>query len=353
MAFNVPTLRAIIDQIATYFEGAIDGSQPRLRGELEYILTRATADQFKDLYGFLEYLGRQLFPDSADEIYFWRWAAIWGIERKAAVAWQGVYRFTGTDTTVIPAGTQIARADGETYTTDAEATIGSVTAGLVDVAVTAENVGSDPTNADSQILELTSPIAGVDSEGAVQSTTLTGTDLETRDEGLERLLARIRTPPSGGGPGDYIRWTLENSGVTRAWEFANLEAPNSVSVAFVRDNESPIVPDAGERAAVLTYLESVAPITVGLYIITLTEQSIDLTFSALNPNTAAVLTAIEDSVNDLFVREGGPGVTIPLSRIEEAVSAAAGEISHVMTAPSADVVSTTTQVPIVGTVTGP
>lgn len=327
-----------------------------LPGDVPYALARALMAQSKGQYGYLQYIFRQCFPTSADDETFWVWASTFGVDQKPAGPWQGVARFTGTDTTVIAAGTVIVRSDGETYTTDAVATVGSVTTGLVDVSCTAVNAGTSADNDDLQPLDLQTPISGVDTESTVQSTTTAGVDVETAEEGLVRLLSRLRQPPSGGGPGDYVRWALEVDGVTRAWEFANLYGPNTVGVAFVRDNDgtgSAIVPDAGERAAVQAYLNSVAPITVAVTVITLTALTVPVTLSALNPNTSAVQAAISTSVEDFLRRESAPGGTLELSRFDAAISLADGEISHTMTAPAAAVTSTTAQIPVLGTVTFP
>jgi uncharacterized phage protein gp47/JayE len=143
-------------------------------------------------------------------------------------------------------------------------------------------------------------------------------------------------------------------GVTRAWEFPLLEGPNSVSVAFVRDNDgvgAAIVPDSGERAAVLAHLQSVAPVTVDVRVITLTALTVNVQISALNPDTSPVHTAIEASLTDFLSREGAPGTTLALSRIDAAISEADGEISHVLDSPVAAVTSATNQIPVFGTLT--
>ncbi len=348
MAVSIPTQAELIHDVASYFETDIAGSTPRLPACMEYALSRAQAGQTKGLYDHLSYILRQVFPDRADAVNFWHWASIWGIFQKAAVAWAGTYQFAGTNGTIIPALTQLGRADGPLYTTAAQVTI---TGGVALATLNASAVGALSNNANGQQLSLTTPILGVTGIGTVQSTTITGSDIETREDGLLRLLLRIRTPPSGGGPGDYVRWALEVAGNTRAWEFPLIDGPNTVAVAFTRDLESPIVPDSTERAAGLAHIATKAPITVGLSVLTLATTTIDIVLSSLTPNTLAIRNAIAASVADLLYREGGPGKTISLSRLREAISAAAGENSHVLTTPSADLVFTNLQVPIMGTVT--
>lgn len=352
MPYSPPARPVILDRVKADIRAEL-GVDP-LRRSVEYALARALTGQAKGLYGYLAWAFRQCFPDRADAEYFWQWAGIFGVDQKAAAPWRGVVRFTGVDTTAIPISTSIVRSDGATYTTDAADTIGSVSSGYVDIACTAASgyEGVDGNNDDGQPLSLVTPIADVDNTCTVQSTTTDGSDLESAEDGLTRLLIRLRTPPSGGGPGDYKAWALEISGVTRAWEFANLYGPNTVGVAFVRDDDgtgAAIIPSAGEIATVQAHLDSVAPITVGVTVITVAASSLNVTISGLNPDTAAVRAAIQTELEDLLVREGAPGGTITRSQLSSAISAAAGEVSHVLDAPAADVAFTSAQVPILGT----
>ncbi len=346
MAFQLPTFKQILARVRADFGGFSDGTTPV--ESVEYILANIQAKLSKGLYGYLTYLLRQAFYDTAEDSYFWHWFAVFGLEQKQAVAWRGTVTFTGSDGTTIPAATVVQRGDGVLYTTDADVTIAS---GTATAAVTASVADAASDNADAQPLALGSPIVGVDPDCLVASTTQSGGDVETVDQAKVRLSLQLKTPPSGGGPGDYVRWALATPGVTRAWEFANLEGPNTVSVAFVRDGDgtgSDIVPDSGERATVLAYLEARAPITVQTYVVTLAAVPLDLTLASLTPDNADVRAAIVESVTDLLEREGAPGGTILLSQINEAISAAAGEVDHVLTSPSADVTYTTAEVPVFG-----
>ena len=329
--------------------GFSDGTVPA--ESVEYRLAQALAAAVKGVYGYQSWRLKQQFPDSAEDTYFWRWAGIFGIFQKAAEPWRGTYTFTGTNGSVIDAGTELQRPDGQLYTTDAS---GVISGGEVTVAITASEAGAAANNEVGQELQLSSNIAGVDTDGTVESSTATGSDLEEPEDALARLAIKMAGASGTGAEGDYVQWALEVAGVTRAWEFPLLAGPNSVSVAFVRDDDgtgSDIVPDSTERDAVAAHLEEVRPITVTVEVITLAAQTVDIQFSELNPDTAAVKDAIAEAVADLFLREAAPGGTIALSQIAAAISGAAGEVSHVLTLPAADVVSTTSQIPIVGTVT--
>jgi uncharacterized phage protein gp47/JayE len=352
VAFSIPTLQAIIARLRADFRSEV-GVDPQRRS-IEYALLRALAGQSKGLYAYGAFSKDQGFPDRADSTHLYRWGAVWGLTQEAATPWEGTVTFTGVDTTIVPDGTELSRVGGQLYETDGAVTItsGEATATLV-AKVGYE--GSNANNDDDQPLSLSTPIVGVDSTATVASTTADGSDVETEADFLSRLLERIQNGDAarGGREGDYVAWAREVAGVTRAWEFPLLAGPNSVSIAFVRDNDVDIIPSGGERTAVEEYVQSQAPLTVEVEVITLVGVTVDLNFSALSPNTSDVGTAIAAAVTDFFNREAEPGATISLSRLNEAISSATGEISHALIDPSADIVLDVDEIAVLGTITRP
>lgn len=341
---TVPTQQAIIQRVKADFRAEL-GVEP-LRRSVEYALIRALGGQSKGLYATLQYIFREAFPTTA-KVNFWRWASLFDITQKPATAWTGVYRFTGNDGTAIPSGTLLARADGKLYETTADAEVGSSVSGRVDVAVEASEGGTVSNCDDETVLVLSSPVSGVDSDGEVQSTTVDGTDVEDIEDGLARLLQRLREPPSGGVSGDYVRWALEVEGVTRAWE--NSPGPGEVTILFVRDDDgsgAAILPNAGERSALQEYVQSKAPITVTVGVLELTAANFQVEITDLSPDTLAVRSAIDEALADFFVREAEPGGTIFVSRLREAISGAAGEVSHTLVWPAVDTTVAADEMPI-------
>lgn len=347
MPISVPTRSEILARVLSDIR-LETGADP-LRRSPERAFGVALMGQSRGLYGVLDWVLAQMFADTADEPYFWRWAAIFGIVQKAAVSWQGTLTATGVNGSPIPAGSQLTRLDGTAYETLADATIVGGTATVTAFALVAGETGDlDIGNT----LTWSSPIAGVDTDVTVASTTITGADAELAADALTRLLLRLRTPPSGGGTGDYVRWALEVTGVTRAWEFSLFFGPNSVGVAFVRDKDvGSIVPDSGERAVVQAYLRTKRPVAANVEVLTLVEMPVNITITDLEPDTGAIRTAVQASLADFFAREASPGEPIALSRLDAAISTAAGEISHVLTLPSTPPSPTALQMPVLGMIT--
>jgi uncharacterized phage protein gp47/JayE len=70
------------------------------------------------LYGYIDYLARNMLPDLCDEDWLYRHGRIKRCPRKDAVAATGYVRWDGiSGTPTLPAGTQIQRDDQVTFTT--------------------------------------------------------------------------------------------------------------------------------------------------------------------------------------------------------------------------------------------
>jgi uncharacterized phage protein gp47/JayE len=349
MPFSRPTLSELIDRAASDIETRLPGTDARLRRSNLNVLARVHAGAVHGLYGYLDWLALQLMPDTAEAEHLARWASIWGVTRKAAAAATGNVTFSGTNGTVISAGTLIQRADGAQFTTDAE---GTISAGSATVAVTASVAGADGNTAASTSLTLVSPIAGINTTATVAAGGLSGGSDEEDDDSLrERLISRIQQQPHGGADFDYETWALEVAGVTRAWVYPQELGLGTVTVRFVRDDDVSIIPDAGEVAAVQAYIDARRPVTAAVTVAAPTAVPLDFEISGLNPNNTTVKAAIEAELEDLLRREAEPGGTILISHIREAISVAAGEYDHVLVSPSANVTHTTGQLATMGTIT--
>ena len=360
MPFSRSSLQEITNRITSDFKTRITGATSLLRRSVLAVLARVNAGAFHLLYEYLDFQARQLFISTADEAGLEAHSSEYGVPRNDAVAATGSGAATGTNGVVIPAGTELQSTDDELYTTDDEET---VVGGTATLDFTASVAGADGNDDAGIILTFVSPIAGLSTSVTVDADGITGgTDEETDDDLRDRVLTRKRQPPHGGADFDYEAWALEVSGVTRVWSFPQYYGVGTIGVAFVRDDDAAILPDATQRAAVRSYivehedpgtgLTVGCPVTAepGLFIIELNSYAVNFEI-AIYPNTSTVQDAIEDNLKDLIEREGGPGETIYLSEINEAISNAAGEERHTLTSPVADVGAAVNQVHVIGTVT--
>lgn len=347
MPFSRPNLAALIERTLADALSRLTPEELLRRADAE-VYARVLAGASHALHGHIDWLSQQIIYDTAEAEYLERWCNVWGIARNPATAAVGNITCTGTNGTVIPAGTTLARSDGVEYTTNADATIA---AGTATAAVTALIAGAAGNAVAATALNLTSPIVGINSVATVAAGGLVaGTDTEDDAALRARLIARIQQPPHGGADFDYVTWALEVSGVTRAWVYAQELGLGTVTVRFVRDDDASLIPDAAEVLAVQTYIDARRPVTADITVVA--PVAVALNFSiALTPNTQVVKDAVTAELTDLLRRAAIPGATILLSHIREAISLAAGETNYTMTVPAADVPHTVGQIATMGTIT--
>jgi uncharacterized phage protein gp47/JayE len=349
MAFTRPTLTELVDRIQSDFLSRLPLVGAVLRRSLVYVFSRVMAGAAHMLHGHLDFLARQLFADQSEEEFLLRQGALFGINLKPPAFAGGPVIFSGTNGTVIPAGTIVLRSDSTAYTVNADVTIAS---GTATAAVTASVAAENGNCIAGTALSLESPIAGVDSLATVNTGGLVGgSDVEDLEDYRERVLERMRSAPHGGASADYIAWTKEVAGVTRAWVYPRELGAGNVTVRFMRDDDagSPI-PDSGEVATVQAHLNAVRPVTAIVTVVAPVAVPINFTIHPV-PDTTATRAAITAELTDLLRREAEPGVTTLLSHLRAAISNATGITDYTLTSPAADVTHTTGQIATMGTIT--
>lgn len=361
MPWNRPTLPEIRERIEGDIKSGL-GLTNLLRRSFLKILARAYAGAVHLLHGFLEYISRQVFPDTAEVQYLERWGAIFGVLRNPATFAEFEITITGTNGTVIPINSVYQDASGNQFNTSSEVTI---TGGQAIVKLVAQVAGASSNPLLGDFVSLLSPIAGVNSDAEVTLIVIDASDVETDESYRARLLDYIRQPPSGGAANDYIQWALSITGVTRAWVLPLNLGPGTVGVAVVQDDEDPISASPAKIQEVLDYINEVRPVTAQVSVFTPNLAPMDLTIE-LKPNTASVQAAVEAEIRDLILRDSAvegsyktPSENntgkILLSRINEAISIAQGEEDHNITlinggAP-ADVTPSANELVVLGTIT--
>lgn len=349
MPFNRKTPKQVVDGLNTEIDAAFPNADSRVRFTVENMLARVIAMASHELYGFIDYLSKQMLPITAVAEWLLRHCETWKVYQKVAAPAKGSTQFTGTNGLIIPAGTIVRRSDNAEYSVDADVT---VSGGVAIANVTASVAGAAGGSVSGTRLSLTSPIPGVASDSFVTADGLTqGTDIESEDLVRGRLLTRIQNPPHGGAKHDYEFWAMEVPGVTRAWCYPKQYGLGTVGIIFVMDDKvGTIIPSAGEVQAVADYIETVRPVCPEITVIAPTPIAVNFEIH-LNPNTLVVQNAVQAELEDFFRRESVPGEPLFLSRINEAISAADGEFDHVLVTPSANVTRTYGQLSTLGVIT--
>lgn len=362
MAFNRPTLQNLIDRVSEDIKGGLE-LITLLRRSFLTVIARALAGLSHLLFGYLAWLEKQVFLDTADdEEIIQRWGGIWGVTQKLATFSKFIVNVTGTAGTVVPVNTIYRRTDGVQFETDAEVTL---TGSGDTLALTAIESGAASEVAVADVIAILSPIAGLNSNSTVASITIKPEDTESIESYKARILDRIRNPPSGGASHDYIQWALEVAGITRAWVGPQSLGPGTVLVFVVSDGEDPITPITAKLTETFDYIEERRPVTASVTVVAPDLFPMDLQIE-LRPNLTAVQEAITTELQDLILREAqvpgtfkAPGELydgkLLLSHINEAIAIGVGEEDHILdlingSAP-ADVVPPTGNLIVLGTIT--
>lgn len=339
MAFQRPTLQEIADRVQADFVSRLELVGAVLRRSVVNVLARVIAGAAHMMHGHLDFLSLQLFPDKSEGPYLLRQAALFGISPKPAAFAIGLtVPLVGVNGSIVPIHSVLQRSDGVEFETDAEVVIAGGVAAPTITALVAGEAG----NADAGVvLTFESPIAGVNAQVTVGGDGLVdGSDEETIDELRARFIARLQQPPNGGSAADWVAWTLQVAGVTRAWVYPLELGAGAVTVRFVRDDDVDLIPDAGEVAAVLAYLNTVRPVTAVVTVLAPIAAPVAFTI-ALTPNNSDTRAAATAELDAIIKADAEPGSTLLLSHLRDAVGAADGVTNYVMTAPAADVANAT------------
>lgn len=344
MAFDRPTLRELITQMTTDAEREAGAKQ--LRQSNLRVLPKVFAYACHGLYGFITWILKQLFPDTAEKQFLERQASIQGIYRRTASKATGTLTVSYTEGATLPVGTIFMADDQTRYETTAEPEVGSYT-----VPVQCLETGTIGNREASQTYTLVSPVVGVDAE-AVGSEMAGGAEAESDESLRKRLLFRLQNPPRGGAKEDYIAWAEEVPGVTRAWCFPKEQGIGTVVVRFATDGMTEDgIPTSGMVQIVSDYIAEVAPVTATPYVVAPVAKPVNFRIKDLIPDSESVRAQVEAELKSLFIKEAHPGEALKLTHIQQAISSAAGEEDYELLEPTADVPADSTQLLVVGEVT--
>lgn len=233
------------------------------------------------------------------------------------------------------------------------------------VPIKAVEYGENGNSAGGSQLSLISPIVNVDNacylpyDGASL-----GLDIETDEELRARLLERtsnFTAPFTASGLPVFIKENI--AGVTRIWVQTATPSAGYVTIYFVRDNDSNIIPSAAQvnavKNAIIDEDNGIKPAnTPNSYVVVAapTAVPIAITFSSLSPNTKAMKTAITETLTDYFksasVNVGGD---ILLNEINALIYSVIDEDGNsptfALSAPSANTAISDSQLATLGTIT--
>jgi uncharacterized phage protein gp47/JayE len=332
----------------------------KAEGSFVYDLLAATALALEPTYLTMDAVMNQAFLQTATGTYLDARADELGLTRKAATAATVTVTFTGTEGTLVPAGTRVtnvvpAGTSGTpvSFETTAAATIASGSASAPALATTA---GANGNVVAGSIARLETGIAGV---FTVTNATAAQGGAEVEDDATlrDRALARARTGRGPGTPGDYAAWARSVVGVGQAVVEPLWNGNGTVRVVVMDDAYAPVSADV--LAAVTSTIAANAPIGAAVTVITPVTVSINVSATlALDAGytAAAVLPAVQLALTS-YLRTVRPGGTVYLNKVGAAIDQVPGVLDYSslqIGAPSlggANLTLSSGQKPILGTVT--
>lgn len=369
MPYARPSLTALRTQaMQDIAASGLTGANGFLRNSVLRVLAWVQAGMAHLHYGFLDWIAKESIPFTCDAEFLDGWAALKGVTRKAATAATGTWTGTGVNGSVLSAGIALIRADQVQYVTTASATVLS---GTVTVAIAAVVAGANG-NADiATPLSLANTVTGINATGAAGTALTGGADIETDAALRTRMLQAYAAPSQGGAKADYVTWALQVAGVTRAWCNPNglgvgtavvytmfdvteaayngfPQGTNGVATAETRGTVA-----TGDQLAVANHIYPLRPVTALVYSYAPAPQALAFTVAGLNPNTAAMQTAVTAALTALLMEKASPlaDTAIDQSDADAAILAVPGVVSFRVTAPSFPQTPTLGNIFTLGTVT--
>lgn len=299
---TVPTIPEIRDQILADIQAGLGITTPLLPKSVWRVIAKALAGAVYLAYLFGRWAYAQIFTETAGEDALILRGEEYGLVRTPPVEWRGTATATGTEGTTIPDGT-LWSYGGAVYQQDGDEVIAS---GTATITIFALEPGETESLANATVIDLASPLIGIDRTATVASTTQSGTDEEDLEDYRARIAFRQAAQPQGGAKADYIGWATEVAGIAEA--FVDSPTAGVVNVYPLAEVDDPAdrVPGAGVLATVEAYLNDdvrrpLGPATIEA--LAFDEIEFDVDIANISPNTAAMKEAIKTAVEDyLYAR---------------------------------------------------
>ena len=225
---------------------------PKLKHSSKSIFAKAISACSHLLHAYAEEKSKNLHPLRATGEVLNEWASIFLEKgRKEPSKAKGVIQVRSTSELTLPKGTVFRFGDIE-FLTDKDELIQAEQ----EIPVTARVAQQIQLIPKGMVL-ITDTIPGLETSAKVVSMGR-GSNQESDESLKERVLERVRNPPQGGSPQDYIVWAKEVPGVTRAWVAPRFHGLGNVALAFVCDDNGGVSTEQ-VKTALENKMKEVAP----------------------------------------------------------------------------------------------
>lgn len=287
MAYQVPSLEDMLGFLVALFKGLLPDRNVSSRYTFNWKLLKTIAGAVTDVHANVANAVKDVMPDTAKGAALDRWIGIFAPggskKRKGATPARksAAGRVRGNLAATSAIGDQlIHRSTGLLFQINSPVTIGGT--GFIDADILAISTGSATRLKKGEVLEYSATPAGLQTKVELQKDLdEDGADSEQDGAASSRLLAAISTPAAGGNQADYVGWILAQLGYSQAFCYPNRAGVGTVDVVGLHTGTGTArIPNAGEIAALLTVLQTLAPAQLagtggGLRVLTVIGGNVD------------------------------------------------------------------------------
>lgn len=240
---------------------------------------RVLAGAVADLHAHIDAVWRDSMPDTATGESLDRWAAVVGLERRAATAASAdnAGKVRGTNGSTWTTSDVLVAKSGLTFRPTAGGTMGVTGEALI--GVIGISTGPSTRLTSGEVLTWQSTPSGLEDEVELQADLASGGDAAELDGSLVvRVVNRLAQKALGGSANDWEQWALESSpAIATAYVYPNRNGLGSVDIAALKSGSgSARLLDSTERADLLTYLNGLRPVTAAVRVLEVITQSQDV-----------------------------------------------------------------------------
>lgn len=348
MAIEKENLESIKKCITENYISSFNALEGTTKYSMLKVIAEVEAGIYHQLLGDIEFLSKQIFPDTAEGVYLRsHWAD--RVPPLYAECASGYITLTGIAGVKVPAGCVFSSAAGNKYYTRDSVKINE--SGNVEVFVEANEGGLSSNLAKGSVLKLSSNlIAGMDTEAKVIEIG-GGTDGESDEAYLMRVLNYSRVSNRYGRVGDFAAWAIDaSSEVTKAFEFKNFDVFGSLLITVVGGNAESGFVKVFNTDTVKKYLENFAPPVL------FTVRSADIieivptvTLSK-KENTVGNRNIIRDALKQYFDTLASPNMTIAESVLQKLINDGVNITNATLTLEKPNIVLSVLEYPVLGEV---
>lgn len=327
----------------------------RSEGSLAFSLIMPFAIELDRLYDQLDIALALGFVQSTSGGFLDARAEEHGLLRRPAQKAVGEVTFTGTNGTIVPAGTSVSTVGsaGSPAVTFVTTESGTIASGVFTADIEAVEAGFDGNVPVGAITQLVGFVSGVTSlSNAVE--TAGGADEETDDLFRERIIEVVAGATGAGTADDYEQWALEVPGVGSAVATPLASGPGTVTVTILDADGDPA--SAGLISAVDAYIDTLSPIGASVTVNTPAAVTVNVSVNvtpAVGLTEALVEDGIEAAVAAYFdtLRPGDDVIFVEVGAAVVTAPGVADYASLQLNGTGANVAISAAQVASLGTVT--